>query len=340
MAEPALPEAPGDRYPQLLRSGRARWWRPVLGLLLAAVVLVIGGVVLTGAAYVLSAATGQSQGAVIEESLRPDSVLGLLANNLVIALLIPASVLAVLLVHRERAGRLAAVTGRLRWGLLGRLLVVASVVVLAFFGVGFLLPSGSDLSVDAPSTPALLGLLAVVLLTTPLQSAAEEVGFRGYLSQAVASWFSRPLVGTLLAGALSAVLFALAHGVQDAWLFGDRLAFGIVASWLAWRTGGLEAPIALHVANNVVSLVYSATTGTLASALSASELEWQFAVLDVTMMLTFAVVVGGVLGRRLGRRHLVVRAGAVVAGSEAVGYPGPRPSTPPPAGGENPWGMG
>ena len=337
MAEPpALLGEPGDRYPQLLRTGRARWWRPVVGLMLAGAVLVFGGVLLTGAAYVLAAVSGQSEDAFAEDSLSPDSVIGLLANNLVIAMLIPASVLAVVFAHRERPGMLAAVTGRLRWALLGRLLAVASAVVLVFFGAGFLLPSASGLSGDAPPTRTLLGLLAVVLLTTPLQAGAEEVGFRGYLSQAVASWSPRPLVGTVLAGAVSAVLFALAHGLQDAWLFGDRLAFGMVASWLAWRTGGLEAPIALHVANNIVSLVYSATTGTLAAALSASTLGWQFAVLDVAMMLTFAVVVG----RTVGRRHLVVRAGEVLAGPGAVGYRGPRSSTPPPAGGENPWGMG
>lgn len=341
----------GDRYPQLLRTERFRWWRPLLGLLVAGSVLVVGAVGLVTAAYLLAAVTGQSEDALSAEALSADSVLGLLSNNLVIALMIPASVLAVLVVHRERVGWMAAVTGRPRWGLLWRLLVVAFAVVLVFFGAGFLLPSSSDLQADAPSASTFLALLAVVLVTTPLQASAEEVGFRGYLSQAVASWFARPLVGSLVAGALSAVLFALAHGLQDVWLFGDRLAFGVVASWLAWRTGGLEAPIALHVANNVVSLVYSAATGSLEASLLASTLEWQFAVLDVAMMVTFAVVVDRVARRQ----HLAVRrapppsagllpgppgSAGVLSGPGAVGYPGPRPSPPRPAGGENPWGMG
>ena len=103
----------------------------------------------------------------------------------------------------------------------------------------------------------------MILLTTPLQAAAEEVGFRGYVTQAVSSWFARPVVGIVVGGAVSAVCFALAHGVQDPWLFADRLCFGIVASWLAVHSGGLEASVALHTANNVVSLVVSAATGTL-----------------------------------------------------------------------------
>lgn len=341
---------PGDRYPQLLRTERARWWRPLIGLLLAGTVLVLGAVALVVVAYVVSAATGQSEDAFSDEALQADSILGLLTNNLVIALMIPASVLALLVVHRERVGKLASVTGRPRWGLLGRVLVVAFVVVLVFFGVGFLLPGSSVAEGEAPSTGTLVGLLLVVLVTTPLQACAEEVGFRGYLSQAVASWLSRPLLGSLVAGAVSAVLFALAHGLQDAWLFGDRLAFGIVASWLAWRTGGLEAPVALHVANNIVSLAYSAATGSLEASLLASTLDWQFAVLDVVMMLTFAVVVdrmargSDLVVRRIGPATAVPldppTAPGTLAGPRGVGYPFPSTSTPPPAGGENPWGMG
>ena len=38
-------------------------------------------------------------------------------------------------------------------------------------------------------------LLLVVVLTTPLQSAAEEYLFRGYLSQAVAAWVRHPAAG-------------------------------------------------------------------------------------------------------------------------------------------------
>ena len=134
--------------------------------------------------------------------------------------------------------------------------------------------------------------------------------------------------------AVSSTCFALAHGVQDAWLFGDRFAFALVASWLAWRTGGLEAPVALHVMNNLVSLAFTASTGSLEESLSASTLEWQFAVAgrgdDAHLR---------VPGRPAGTSaHVVTR--RVLSAPDAVGYPGPRPPTPPPAGSEIPWGMG
>jgi membrane protease YdiL (CAAX protease family) len=179
-------------------------------------------------------------------------------------------------------------------------------------------------------------LFVVILLTTPLQSAAEEVGFRGYLSQAVASWFARPMVGTLVAGAVSATLFAVAHGGQEPALFADRFAFGAVASWLVWRTGGLEASIALHAANNLVSLGYTASTGSLEEALESATLGWPSALLDIAMMVVFAAVVA----RLADRWGLAVRRAAPVAvsvadeqvplsGPDGFGYPGSRSSTPP-----------
>lgn len=330
----------GDPFPLLLRTPAWRWWRPLLGLLLAGLTLVCAAVAVIVGALALAALTGSSADAFSEESLSADSPIGLLANNLVIAMLVPASALAVLVVHRERVGWLASVTGRPRWGLLGRCLVVAGVVVGVFFGAGFLLPAADHgTEAGSPATATLVGLLAVILLTTPLQAAAEEIGFRGYLSQAVASWFRRAVPGALVAGVVSSLLFALAHGMQDAWLFGDRLAFGAVASWLAWRTGGLEAPVALHVANNVVSLTYSASTGSLESALTASSVPWQFALLDVAMMAAFALAVHAAAPRWApGVRRAA--APAVLSGPAGVGYPAPSPSTPPPAGDERPWGMG
>ena len=64
----------------------------------------------------------------------------------------------------------------------------------------------------APATGPVAGfgwLLLVVLLTTPLQSAAEEYLFRGYLSQAVAGWVGRPRAGAVVAAVLTAALWKL-----------------------------------------------------------------------------------------------------------------------------------
>ena len=328
----------GDTYPRLLRTPRWRWWRPLLGLLaLGFAVVVFGGVVITLLAVIVVDGNrrvrrlGRPQ-----DALDPDTVLGLLANNLILATIIPAAAL-----RRARgapgAARLAGVgrsagsagacwRGWPRWRWWS---CWSSTVSVSWCRAA----AGTDGS--TPTTATLVGLLAVILLTTPLQAAAEEVGFRGYITQAVSSWFARPVVGILVGGAVSAVCFALAHGVQDPWLFADRLCFGVVASWLAWRTGGLEASVALHTANNLVSLVVSAATGTLSDSLTASSLDWRLAALDVAMMVVFALLVDR-LAAPLAGGH----AGVFCPPPAPVGYPVQRPPTPPPAGRENPWGMG
>ncbi len=329
---PVPPLGP-DPHPRLLSTPRARWWRPVLGLLLAAGVVTVASVVIVAVATLLVGSGPVEQRT--EDALDPGTWQGLLANNLVILTIVPGAVLAVLVVHRERIGWLASVTGRPRWGLLWRFFLVAIAVVAASYALSFLLPTDAALEGTTPTTGALVATLIVILLTTPLQSLAEEVGFRGYLTQAVASWARRPVVGIAAGVVASATLFALAHGAQDPWLFADRLAFGLVASWLAWRTGGLEASVALHTANNLVSLGAGAAAGTLSDSLSLSSLEWQFAVLDVVSMIAFALLV-----ERLARRWMPQRL-RVLSAAPPVGYPERRPSTPSPAGDDaSPWGMG
>jgi len=307
-----------DRYPQLLRTERHRWWKPLLGLAVAALTLILGSIAVVLAAAAIAALVGVDN-PFSDEAMSADTPLGLAGTNLSIAMIIPAVLLAVVAIHRTRVGWLSSVEARLRWALLGRIFPLALVLVVLFFAATFLVPPAGFGDIDAPPGSRLVALLAVILLTTPLQAAAEEYGFRGYLTQSIGSWFGRAEVGTVVAAAVTGLLFALAHGVQDAWLFGDRLAFGLVASWLAWRTGGLEAPIALHIANNLVSLVYSAATGSLEESLSATDLDWPYAVLDLAMMVVFALVVA----RLADRWHLRVRRAAGVAGAAyGVGAPG------------------
>lgn len=325
-----------DAYPQLLRTPRRAWWKPIIGLGLATVTLIVLSVAIVFAIGGVGALLGIDD-ALSDQALSPDVPLGLLATNLSIAMITPSVLVAVLVVHRERPGWLASVAGRMRWGLLARLFGIALVLAVVFFALTFAIPPVGVGDIHPPAPSRLVALLAVIALTTPLQSAGEEFGFRGYLTQAICSLVSRPGVATVVAGLVTAALFALAHGTQDPWLFSDRLVFGLVASWLAWRTGGLEAPIALHAANNLVSLGYSAVEGTLSASLNASSADWQYVVLDVVMMLVFAVIVHRLADRwQLTLRRVApvidaqLPAGGpgVLSGPAAVGYPETRSDPP------------
>lgn len=93
-------------------------------------------------------------------------------------------------------------------------------------------------------------LLAVVVLTIPLQSLAEELMFRGAIMPAIASWV-RPVVPALVIGVLvSSPVFALAHFAFDPWQLAYYTFLGICFATMAVISRGLEASIALHLTNN------------------------------------------------------------------------------------------
>ena len=73
---------------------------------------------------------------------------------------------------------------------------------------------------------------------------------------------------------LPAVLFALAHGAQDAPVFVDRLAFGLVAGILVIATGGLEAGIAMHVLNNFLAYGLALAFSDMTTALNPTGGSW------------------------------------------------------------------
>ncbi|MEJ7771891.1 MAG: CPBP family intramembrane glutamic endopeptidase [Geodermatophilaceae bacterium] len=228
-----------------MRTVNYRWWRPVLGIL-----AFVGSYVVAVFLVVLAFVAG---GLDLNDLTRLDDLtdpgtLALANASLIVA--IPTVWLA-WVVHTERLGWSSSVLGRIRWRLLWRYGLLA----IAILGVGILISLGVGGGIG--STTGFDGreyalLVVVVLISTPLQSAAEEYLFRGYASQAISSWIPSRTTGAVLAALITATLFSLAHAPGDIFTFLDRFAFGLAASAVVWLTGGLEAAIALHAANNVV----------------------------------------------------------------------------------------
>ncbi|UOY01476.1 CPBP family intramembrane glutamic endopeptidase [Blastococcus sp. PRF04-17] len=132
----------------------------------------------------------------------------------------------------------------------------------------------------------------------PLQSAAEEYLFRGYLSQAITGWFRRPGAGAVVAGLVTAAVFSVAHVPADWPTFLDRFAFGLAASAVVWLTGGLEAAIVLHAVNNVLVFVLA---GSLGDGVATDELPEGTGLLYLALSLV-AMAAYVLLVRRAARR--------------------------------------
>ena len=97
---------------------------------------------------------------------------------------------------------------------------------------------------------------------------------------------------------MQAVLFAAMHGWGTPWGFADLVAFGAILGWLTVRTGGLEAAIALHVMNNLISLSLGVADGSLTLDETAADMPWQAMVVDVVTILGYAAAVSWLAHRR------------------------------------------
>jgi uncharacterized protein len=277
---------------QAMRSRDWRWWRPLLGLLLFGVVFSVADVVVV----LLAVVTRVSPDLALENLIDPVT---LLITNLTLIVGIPTVWLAWAVAHGMGIGWSSSVLGRLRWRLFGpftlRALLTLGVGIVLSVLLGSLL-DGAEVTGPVPSFG---WLLLVVVLTTPLQSAAEEYLFRGYLSQAVAGWIRAPRAGAVVAGVLTAALFSAAHVPPDWMAFLDRFAFGLAASAVVWLTGGLEASIVLHALNNVLVFLLAGALGAgVATADVPSGTGVLFLALDVLAMGGYVALVA-VARRRL-----------------------------------------
>ncbi|MEU8102543.1 CPBP family intramembrane glutamic endopeptidase [Nonomuraea muscovyensis] len=268
-----LPTPSGARYDQLARTSQARLWRQLVGTLVVAVAFVAVSITVAVAGMVVAGLTGVPMLPGTSQ-IFGDPVFALVVLLLSLALVLPLVFGTAVLVQRRRPGTLSSVAGRLRWSWMLR---CAGVAVLALvLGQGaqltMLAVTGGDVSeaVGWAGWGQLLPALAVVVLLVPFQAAAEEYIFRGWVLQAFGAHLRNPVWGILI----GAAVFASLHGYEWVGLI-DVFAFGALMGWLAIRTGGLEAPIALHVVNNMVAFGLSAAAGNLEEALEQGAVPWQ-----------------------------------------------------------------
>lgn len=247
-------------YHRLARTAPGdRWWKPLVTGLIALAFFIgftIVLVVLLLASTILFPEVRPVITKLVTTGVIDNSLPAVLAFSLLsIAVILPSLLLARRISGPRPVGLLSSVAGRVRWRWMSRLVLP----VIVAYGLStlvsvLLLPLLTGEA--APSVPVapdawIVVLVAVVLV--PLQATAEEYFFRGYLAQTIGGWLRHPLFAILL----PVPLFTIGHR-YDAWGLIDVSIFAVVAGWLAWRTGGLEASIVAHVVNNTVIFVIGA----------------------------------------------------------------------------------
>ncbi|WP_139166390.1 CPBP family intramembrane glutamic endopeptidase [Curtobacterium sp. UNCCL20] len=264
---------PYHRLPRV--DARWRWWRPLVALAFLAGWYIASQVVIAVAYFLPIGATQGAQGLMdlqddlASGALDPTDPIVLSMSLVSLVVLLPGILLAVKVARIGPAGILSSTRFRVRWGwtawCLLPTLVIAAIMFSAqtagmfTFAGGF----GWDHRAIGQSTVSLSTLtitIVLVLLLVPFQGAAEEYIFRGFLMQTIASWIPWRIVGTVVAVAVSTVVFALLHipNGYNVWGILDVGSFGLIAAIIVLRTGGMEATVLQHAFNNIMIFVLQA----------------------------------------------------------------------------------
>lgn len=263
------PPPPEVAYERTLSASGRGWPFAVFGIILGIATFVLLSGTVAQLLILAFWKAGLIEGGTFAEATRAGAAFttpwGMLAVHLGLAMLIPISLALVLAVHRTAPGWLCSVRPLFRWPLLGWSMLAGLVLLNLTLWASW----GWSIPAIRPQE-GLAGFLVVILLTSPLQAAAEEFFFRGYLMQALGSFVRTPWLP--IAG--SALIFAAFHGTQNLPLFLDRFGFGLLAGFLVSRTGGLEAAIGLHIVNNILAFSYAALTSSVAQVKAVQQVGW------------------------------------------------------------------
>jgi uncharacterized protein len=256
----------------------------------AIVLWLAGAAVLTMVGFVAEAVTGRTP---LPDRVFTDPVLELVMLLVLLALAIPAVLGAARWPQRRPPGTVSSVAGRLRWRWLGTCLGLAAIAIILMYALILVLLAVSGGAADEELDFGWVGwedfivpaLVCVALV--PLQAAGEEYAFRGWIVQFFGAYLRSPYAGI----AVSALMFAIAHGIGTTWGFADLMLFGFVAGWLVVRTGGLEAAIALHAMNNVPAFLLATAAGQLDDQSTAADSPWQLFAASLVILPAYALTV-------------------------------------------------
>ncbi|MDR7381912.1 CPBP family intramembrane glutamic endopeptidase [Promicromonospora iranensis] len=285
-------------YVQGLRTrpgAHLSWWRSALAVLAGLTVLALSIFVLAGPSGGL---VDRLLGLEPFDPARPEVTVGFwLVGNLLLGALVPVSGLVQRVCNGVRLRWLSSVEGRFRWTWFGRLVVhVAPVWAVLLCLVWTALPSG-----PLVLSPETFALVAVAVLTVPLQSAGEEYLFRGLVSRAVGSLFARTGLAVVASTVFSAALFTVVHGSFDPFALLYYFAAAVGFSAATHVSGGLEAAVLVHGLSNTLLLTLTILTGGLGGLAAVTG--------PVLLVPTFAMLVLPVYVRWLARRYDVVTTG-------------------------------
>lgn len=248
-----------ERHEDLIAPARTRpeLWRLLVGIVLSVGISLALILLLMTVIYAIYGAwTAESFVKEIQQGGTKRATLFLL---LTIPLLAAGPVILCRPLHGRSFRSLFGPIGR---GSLDFLVAARGLVIL--YVILFLIPGG-------PVPERVMGfgewaiLLPLSLAVILLQTASEELIFRGYLQSELAARFRSPIVWMVLPSLLFAVghYSPQEHGENAALIASLAFVFGLIAADLTARTGTIGAALAFHFIGNTIAITVVSTSGPL-----------------------------------------------------------------------------
>lgn len=302
----------GTPYHQLARNDAHRWWRPLVGTggILCAF-FSVGAIALSLETVLYGISEGTFTGLDLDAPgptpIFGNATLDTLFGAVLAVLVLLAMLLAVFAMAKDAQkrppGTLSSVAARIRWRWLAVCLALAAGLCAVLVGAALLVDVSVDGSAIADTMDSEVGSSGwgqgAALLQLIIWIVLAEYIFRGWILQAVGACTLETRRGRISralsvlfrtpwpAIVISAALFAVMVGYGGAGEL-DLFVFGIVAGWVAVRTGGLEASIALAV-------VYLVGLGLRAE--DGGDLPWRH-VITIGAVMLFAAAAVWLAGRQ------------------------------------------
>lgn len=246
------------QYLTLADLGKNHWWRYLLGLLLIAVFWQILGAIPLGIMVVMLMGDDDPATDVDLNTLHftgVDSLWPYLAINFTLLTMLVGVFLTVRFLHQRQFISLLTPLASVDWRrMLEGFTVFFVLIAIATAGEAWFKPGAYQVTFDPKQ---FLIFLPIALIITPLQAAAEELLFRGYLMQGLGLLSRRAFVPVLG----SSLLFMAAHLTnpevgEDMYLIPLLyLLMGLFLAIITVKSNSLELAIGVHAANNLFTVL-------------------------------------------------------------------------------------
>ena len=171
------------------------------------------------------------------------SVPGAFFNNATRIIVIPALLLAAMIVKDRPVSSYFSSMGGWRWKTFLKTFAAGFIIFGIPIFLWFLLHGKVE---DVRFS---LGGFFLLILLNPLQCVSEELMDRGFIMQTVSSWFNLPIAGLIV----QTIVFASSHPYNLIGIIYIALS-GVVYGLICIYSRGIEASSALHILNNTIEI--------------------------------------------------------------------------------------